>query len=219
MIGNGFDSLAPQRAQLLAYRAAEWGGFGFGVVGTKFFLTYFFSITLSYLRITSDDPLFLPPGCRSRWKARRRGSRYPTQLYHNSKEQGLRGREDGWPFLHPPNDLITLLFILHYGHTFIRHKLYIPPYSINNTLKPTESTPLWTAPGHSPVCTPLIGRTTFLAHWVPDRLPYPQTFSPDGAHLNERPTFPPKTTGRSVLTEPRSYEGPNLVGVHQAVPR
>ena len=33
-VGDGFDSLAPPRAQLLAYRAAEWGSFGFGVVGT-----------------------------------------------------------------------------------------------------------------------------------------------------------------------------------------
>jgi predicted MFS family arabinose efflux permease len=29
--GDGFDSFAPPRAQLLAYRAAEWGGFGFGI--------------------------------------------------------------------------------------------------------------------------------------------------------------------------------------------
>jgi len=33
-VGNGFDSLAPPRAQLLAYRAAEWGGFGFGIAAT-----------------------------------------------------------------------------------------------------------------------------------------------------------------------------------------
>jgi hypothetical protein len=35
-VGEGFDSLAPPRAQLLAYRAAEWGGFGFGVAGPFF---------------------------------------------------------------------------------------------------------------------------------------------------------------------------------------
>ena len=39
VVGENFDSLAPPRAQLLAYRAAEWGGFGFGVVGTFFPLT------------------------------------------------------------------------------------------------------------------------------------------------------------------------------------
>lgn len=44
-VGDGFDSLAPPRAQLLAYRAAEWGGFGFGVAGS-FFSS--FSLTPSY---------------------------------------------------------------------------------------------------------------------------------------------------------------------------
>lgn len=33
-VGDGFDSEGPPHAQLLAYRAAEWGGFGFGVVAT-----------------------------------------------------------------------------------------------------------------------------------------------------------------------------------------
>lgn len=36
--GEDFDS-APPRAQLLAYRGAEWGGFAFGIVGTWLFFS------------------------------------------------------------------------------------------------------------------------------------------------------------------------------------
>lgn len=70
IVGDGFNSVAPPRAQLLAYRAAEWGGFGFGVVGTLFLLAFFFIGTLSYLSMISDYPLSLPSRSRSRWEAR-----------------------------------------------------------------------------------------------------------------------------------------------------
>ena len=39
--GDDFDSHVSRRTQLLAYRAAEWGGFGFGIAGTQLF-PYFF---------------------------------------------------------------------------------------------------------------------------------------------------------------------------------
>jgi hypothetical protein len=68
MVGDDFGFHAPHQAQLLAYQAAEWGGFGFGVVGTQIFMANFF-ITLSYLRVISGAPLFLPSGSRNCRKA------------------------------------------------------------------------------------------------------------------------------------------------------